>query len=150
MTQPIVVFDGECALCNGFVGWLIRHDKQGVFLIAGSAGEVGQAIVAAAGLEGTVVTSTIVVWDGSQGLVRSDAVIAILRGLGWPWRAAGIGRVVPRSWRDRVYAAIAKRRARVHADEPGCGVPPAELVKAWRERLATMEDVPQKRENLAT
>ena len=35
MTRPIVVFDGECALCNGFVAWLIRHDKRGEFLGCG-------------------------------------------------------------------------------------------------------------------
>jgi len=150
MTQPIVVFDGECALCNGFVAWLIRHDKRAQFLIAGSSGEVGRAVVAAAGLEGTVVASTIVVWDGSRGLVRSDAVLAILRRLGWPWRAAVIARPIPRSWRDSVYATIAKRRARLEAEEPECGVPPAELVKEWRARLATMADVPRESENLAT
>jgi len=142
MSQPIVVFDGECALCNGFVAWLIRHDKRAVFLIAGSNGEVGRAVIAAAGLEEAVTASTIVVWDGSTGLVRSDAVLEILRRLGWPWRASGTARLVPRTWRDGVYKAIAKRRARVRAEDPACGVPPAELVRAWRERLATMSDVP--------
>lgn len=143
MSKPIVVFDGECALCNGFVAWLIRHDRDRVFLIAGSSGEVGKAVVAAAGLEGALTASTIVVWDGTRGLVRSDAVIAILSRLGWPWRAAGAARIVPRAWRDAVYRAIAKRRARLEAEEPECGVPPAELVKEWRARLATASDVPQ-------
>jgi len=142
MTRPIVVFDGECALCNGFVAWLIRHDKRGEFLIAGSAGEVGRSIVAAAGLEGHIIQSTIVVWDGSRGLVRSDALLAIARQLGWPWRALGAGRLLPRRWRDAAYATVAKRRARLDAEDAACGVPPADLVAAWRERLATLADVP--------
>jgi len=143
MTTPIVVFDGECALCNGFVAWLIRHDHEAVFKIAGSAGEVGKAVVSAAGLEDTVVTSTIVVWDGTAGLVRSDAVLAIVTRLGRPWRALGVGRIFPRAWRDAAYGAIAKRRARLDAEDPACGVPPAELVAGWRARLATLEDVPR-------
>jgi len=143
MSKPIVVFDGECALCNGFVAWLIRHDRTAVFLIAGSSGEVGKAVVAAAGLEGSLTASTIVVWDGARGLIRSDAVLAILSQLGWPWRAAAVARVVPRAWRDAVYRTIAKRRARLDAEEPECGVPPADLVAAWRARLATMDDVPE-------
>lgn len=143
MGQPIVVFDGECALCNGFVAWLIRRDRKAVFLIAGSAGDVGKAVVAAAGLEDALTASTIVVWDGSRGLVRSDAVLAIASRLGWPWRAAGVARVVPRAWRDAAYGAVAKRRARLDAEDPACGVPPAELVAAWRERLATASDVPE-------
>lgn len=142
MTRPIVVFDGECALCNGFVAWLIRHDKRGAFRIAGSNGEVGRAVVAAAGLEDAMTASTIVVWDGTRGLVRSDALLAIARHLGWPWRAAGVARLLPRSWRDAAYAQVAKRRARLDAEDPACGVPPAELVAQWRARLATMADVP--------
>jgi len=143
MTQPIVVFDGECALCNGFVAWLIRHDKRRAFKIAGSAGDVGKAIVAAAGLQGTVVQSTIVVWDGATGLTRSDAVLAIVRKLGFPWRALTVGRALPRAWRDAAYGAVARRRARLDAEDAACGVPPAELVAEWRSRLATMADVPQ-------
>lgn len=142
MSRQIVVFDGECALCNGFVAWLIRHDKRAVFLIAGSAGDVGRSIVSAAGLSADVIQSTIVVWDGSRGLVRSDAVLAIVRELGWPWRAVGASRLLPRRWRDAAYAAIAKRRARLDAEDAACGVPPADLVAAWRERLATMADIP--------
>lgn len=142
MTSPIVVFDGECALCNGFVAWLIRHDTRATFKIAGSAGQVGKAAVAAMGLEDYVTRSTIVISSGPHALVRSDALLAIASGLGWPWRALGVLRVVPRGWRDAAYNAVAKRRARVTAEDPACGVPPAELVTAWRSRLATMEDLP--------
>lgn len=141
MTKPIVVFDGECALCNGFVSWLIRHDNDGVFLIAGSNGDVGRAVVAHAGLEYAMTQSTIVVCDGSRGLVRSDAVLAIMQRLGWPWKAAVAGRLLPRRLRDGVYAAIAKRRARIDAEDPACGVPPQELVELWRSRLASADDI---------
>lgn len=138
----IVVFDGECALCNGFVAFLVRRDTEARFLLAGSAGEVGQAIVRAAGLEADVTTSTIVVWDGQRTLMRSDAVIFILTRLGWPWRAAAAARIVPRAWRDRIYRAIAQHRPGMEAEDPACGVPPQELVAAWCARLATMADVP--------
>ena len=139
--SPSLSFDGECALCNGFVSWLIRHDPHAVFLIAGSAGDVGKAVVAAAGLEGSLTASTIVVWDGSRGLIRSDAVLAIARQLPWPWRLVAWGRVMPRSWRDRCYRFIASRRSRVMAEDPACGVPPPELVATWRARLATASDL---------
>ncbi|WP_430868763.1 thiol-disulfide oxidoreductase DCC family protein [Demequina aurantiaca] len=152
--SSIVVFDGECALCNGFVSWLIRHDREGRYLLAGSAGEVGREVIRRAGLPSDVGASTIVLWEhatpageatGSHGdyaaRTRSDAVLTILGGLGLPWKAARAARIVPRSWRDRVYGAIAARRARVEAEDPSCGVPPAELVELWRSRLATLEDI---------
>lgn len=138
--HPIVVFDGECALCNGFVAWLIRHDSLGRFLIAGSAGDVGAAVVAAAGLDSQIAASTLIVWDGTVH-VRSRAIIAIARGLPWPWRAIAAIRLVPTFARDGVYRFIAARRPRMRADDPACGVPPEDLVALWRSRLATMADV---------
>ncbi len=138
--RAIVVFDGECGLCNGFVAWLIRHDAGGRFLIAGSSGEVGRAVVALAGLEPEITASTLLVWDGAAHL-RSNAVVAVARGLPWPWRGAALMRVVPLTWRDAFYRFIAARRPRVDAEDPSCGVPPADLVALWRSRLASVADV---------
>ena len=142
MTDPraLVIFDGECALCNGFVAWLIRHDREASFLIAGSNGEVGRAALAAARLETSIAASTLVVWDGRAHL-RSDAVARIAAGLPWPWRIASFIRAFPRRWRDGVYRCVAARRPRMEAEDPSCGVPPRELVQAWRDRLATLADV---------
>lgn len=139
-SSPIVVFDGECALCNGFVAWLIRHDSRGHFLIAGSAGDVGAAVVAAAGLDSRITASTLIVWDGTAH-VRSGAIVAVARGLPWPWRAVAGIRVVPRFLRDAIYRYVALRRPRVSADDPSCGVPPADLEALWRSRLASLADV---------
>lgn len=139
-THPIVVFDGECGLCNGFVAWLIRHDAQGRFLIAGSAGDVGRAVVQRAGLPPDITQSTLLVWDGTAHL-QSDAVVTVARGLPWPWRAATAMRAIPASWRDAVYRFVAARRPRVEADDPSCGAPPADLVARWRSRLASADDV---------
>jgi len=146
----IVVFDGECGLCNGFVAWLIRRDRAGKYLLAGSAGDVGREVIRQAGLPADIGASTIVLWRGFDAdasgnkppvLMRSDAVIEILTGLPLPWRLARAGRIVPRSWRDRVYAAIAARRPRIDAEDPACGVPPPALVTRWRQRLATVNDI---------
>ena len=139
-SSPIVVFDGECGLCNGFVAWLVRHDGGARFLLAGSAGEVGKAVVERAGLDAAITQSTLLVWDGTAHL-RSDAIVAVARGLPWPWRAAAALRWVPRPLRDGAYRWVAARRPRVEAEDPACGVPPAALVNVWRSRLATLADV---------
>ncbi|SEJ00563.1 thiol-disulfide oxidoreductase DCC family protein [Demequina mangrovi] len=139
--RAIVIFDGGCGLCNGFVAWLLRHDPDGRFLIAGSAGAPGAAALAAAGLDGGVAESTIVVWDGHEALTRTDALARIARDLRWPWRAATFIRAVPRPVRDAVYDAVARRRPRRPVADPACGVPPADLQALWRARLASETDV---------
>lgn len=141
MTRPIVIFDGDCGLCNGFVAWLIRHDPQARFLIAGSAGEVGRAALQAMGLAPQVASSTLVVATADGPRLRTDAVAAVLGELGWPWRGGRVILAVPRALRDRVYDAIAKWRPRRPAEDPACGTPPRALVEAWRARLASLEDV---------
>ena len=141
MARPIVIFDGDCGLCNGFVAWLIRRDKQEHFLIAGSAGEVGRAALDAMGLPHDLADSTLVVATPNGAHTRADAVATVLAELAWPWRAGVAIRVVPRRLRDGVYGAIAKRRPRSPAEDPACGTPPRELIEAWRDRLATLDDV---------
>lgn len=136
-----MIFDGECALCNGTVAWLVRRDRRCRFLLAGSAGEVGREAVRRAGLPAETTRSTLVVVSDGTAALRSDAVVAIARGLGWPWKAAVAGRIVPRAVRDRVYRFVADRRPPMEADDPSCGVPPARLADEWRLRLATRDDV---------
>ncbi|WP_084073745.1 thiol-disulfide oxidoreductase DCC family protein [Demequina sp. NBRC 110052] len=140
MESPrIVVFDGDCGLCNGFVAWLVRHDRAALHLLAGSGGKAGRAVVRRAGLSPEITASTIILWNGERAILRSDAVIDIVSALGWPWRGARILRWVPRGLRDAIYAQAARRRPRIEGD-PVCGVPPRELAQEWRRRLASVED----------
>ncbi|WP_297081117.1 thiol-disulfide oxidoreductase DCC family protein [uncultured Demequina sp.] len=139
--RSIIMFDGDCGLCNGFIAWLIRRDRHERFLIAGSAGEVGAAALETAGLSTEMAASTLVLARGDQPRLRSDAVAAIAAELPWPWRAASAIHWLPRAWRDGVYNAVAKRRPYRPAEDPACGTPPPELVAAWRARLATLADV---------
>ncbi len=140
--RPIVVFDGDCGLCNGFVAWLIRRDPQAHFLIAGSAGEVGRAALSAMGLPLEIAQSTLVIARPEGPALKSDASLTVAAGLTWPWRVlARAARAVPRRARDRVYDAIAARRPRRPAEDAACGTPPPGLVDQWRARLASLEDV---------
>lgn len=138
---PVVVFDGDCGLCNGFVAWLIKRDFHGEFLIAGSDGEVGRAALDLMGLRHELAASTLVIATADGPYLRSDAVAAVAARLRMPWRAAAGIRIVPRALRDTVYAAIAARRPRRPSEDPACGTPPPELVQLWRARLATLDHV---------
>ncbi len=129
----------RCAI--GTVAWLVRRDRHRRFLLAGSAGEVGREAVRRAGLPAEVTRSTLVVVRDGEASLRSDAVVAIARTLGWPWRALAAARVVPRGLRDRAYRFVADRRPPMEAEDPACGVPPARLVGEWKARLATMADL---------
>lgn len=56
-------------------------------------------------------------------LANSDAVLAIYEGLGWPWRAAALLRVVPRVLRDPMYRLVARNRYRLFGRRDTCWRP---------------------------
>ena len=142
MTVGLVVFDGDCGLCNGFVRWLMRADHHARFAIASNGDPVGKAALDAAGVPWGVTVDTLVVIVDQHALLRSAAVIGVLRELSWPWRAVAwlIG-VVPRRPRDAVYDAVARRRRRLSSRLRACRVADQEERRQWARRLATMEDV---------
>lgn len=56
-------------------------------------------------------------------LARSDAILYMLTQLGGIWSLAGIGRVLPRGFRDAVYNVVARNRYRVFGKNESCMLP---------------------------
>jgi predicted DCC family thiol-disulfide oxidoreductase YuxK len=122
---PVLLYDGECGVCAESVQFVLAHERssaetvrpllrfaplQGTF-----AQRIHAAVPALAGIDA-------VVWVLPQPagpahvLVKSDAVLAVLRYLGGAWRLLGqLGGVLPRAWRDALYDAVARRRRGLRA-----------------------------------
>ncbi len=108
-TPLVVLIDGSCALCNGPAAWLACRDVAGAMVFATNQGEVARIADEPAGGD----MGTIVVWDGSRRLVRSAAVLALLRTLGGGWRLlALLACLCPVTLRDFLYDQVARRRHR--------------------------------------
>ena len=118
----IVVFDGQCLLCNAWVRFLLRHDQRGVFRFAAIQGRTGQALLQQAGLqlEGL---QTLLLVDGVKSWQHTAAILRILHHLGWPWRAAWLGWLVPAVLRDALYRWVARHRYRIFGWSDRCMVP---------------------------
>ena len=122
----IVVFDGQCLLCNAWVRFLLRHDQRGVFRFAAIQGRTGQALLQQAGLqlEGL---QTLLLVDGVKSWQHTAAIMRILHHLGWPWRAACVGWLVPAVLRDALYRLVARHRYRIFGRTETCMVPPPDV-----------------------
>jgi predicted DCC family thiol-disulfide oxidoreductase YuxK len=140
MPAPVVIFDGECAICNGAVRRLLQLDKKDVFRITGNGSEVGKALIARAGLPADITQSTIVVVEGTKSWTHSSAIVQLVSRLGMPWRLASATRVVPVRLRDAAYRRVAMHRKKIDGADAACGVPTPELRSQWQRRLATMEE----------
>ncbi|MBE0565980.1 MAG: thiol-disulfide oxidoreductase DCC family protein [Krumholzibacteria bacterium] len=126
----VVLFDGHCALCHGFVRFVLKADRGGVFRFAGLDSETGRGLRAEFGVPPGESDTVVVVADG-RAYVRSDAVVAVAARLPWPWRALGWTARVPRAWREAGYRWVARNRFRWRPRLDACPVPPP----AWRERF---------------
>lgn len=119
---PIILFDGTCGLCDGWVRFVLRHDRQGRFRFAPLQSPTGARLLEAHGLSRTDLSSIVLVTaHGAER--RSTAVLYILRGLGGIWSLAYVSILVPAWLRDRLYGFIARHRHEWFAPPAACRVP---------------------------
>jgi predicted DCC family thiol-disulfide oxidoreductase YuxK len=107
---PIIVFDGVCVLCNGWVRFLLKRD-QGRYRFASMQSDAGRALLASHGLDPEDPASFLLV-EASHAWTDSDAIRRVLTGLGGPWRIAVLIALVPRFLRDPLYRMVARNRYR--------------------------------------
>jgi predicted DCC family thiol-disulfide oxidoreductase YuxK len=125
----MLFYDGHCALCHGTVKFVLRHDRAGAaFRFAPLQGGTFQNLIPAEARK-SVPDSIVVLTLDKSFLVRSDAIVHILRRLGGVWRGlAGVLAVIPRPLRDAGYNFIARVRYPVFGRRDDlCPVVPPEL-----------------------
>lgn len=122
---PVIVFDAECVLCSANARFVLRYDRRGLFRLASMQGEFGAALYRRFGIDPTD-PDTLVVVTGTTAVRDSAAVFAIWSGLGWPWRALTIFRLVPLPLRDSIYRFVARHRYRLFGKRETCWVPTPE------------------------
>jgi predicted DCC family thiol-disulfide oxidoreductase YuxK len=128
--RPIIVFDALCLLCSANAQFILKHDRRAHFRLASVQSEAGAGLCRRFGIDPEQPDSLILV-DGERALRDSDAILAIWRGLGWPWRIGTLGRFVPRALRDPFYRWVARNRYRLFGRRETCWLPEPRL----RDRL---------------
>jgi predicted DCC family thiol-disulfide oxidoreductase YuxK len=119
--HPVVLFDGQCNLCNGAVNFIIRHDSRDRFRFASLQSPVAAELLRQHGLADDL--GTIVMIDGDHAFTRSTAVLRIAAELDSPWPLAALAALIPRHLRDDAYAFVAKHRLQWFGRKDACRVP---------------------------
>ncbi|WP_255167775.1 thiol-disulfide oxidoreductase DCC family protein [Natrononativus amylolyticus] len=124
--HPIVLFDGVCNLCNGFVQFIVPRDPEGRFHFASLQSDVGRQLLAEHDLP-TDELESIVLIEGDDCHVKSAAVIRIATKLGGIYRLLGPCRFLPRRVRDWAYEFVAARRYRWFGEKDQCMMPTGDV-----------------------
>lgn len=126
----VIVFDGVCVLCNGWVGFLLKHDRFGRYRFAAMQSDAGRALLAAHGLDPDDPASFLLVEHDVAGGPRistdTNAIRRVLAGLGGGWRFAHTLALVPRGLRDAAYRRLARNRYRWFGKHEACALPAPE------------------------
>jgi predicted DCC family thiol-disulfide oxidoreductase YuxK len=125
--HPIILFDGECILCNHAIQFIINKDKTKIFKFM--ALQTAQKIAVVDVAQGP---DSIILWKKGNILYQSDAILETMSELGNGYRFLGkIGKIFPRIIRNGVYSLIAKTRYRIWGKMDKCMMPP----KDWKDRF---------------
>ena len=128
----IVLFDGVCNLCNGFVQFTIKRDPQVKFKFASLQSKSGQYLLKKNNLPTEHFASLVYIKYG-HCYSKSSAVLHFLKDLGGKWAFLYIFIVIPSPIRDFVYTLVANARYKILGKKESCWLPTLTLKSHFLE-----------------
>jgi predicted DCC family thiol-disulfide oxidoreductase YuxK len=125
----LVLFDGVCVLCSGWVRFLIERDHGHFFRFTPIQSPYGRALAKRLGID-TETPQTNAVMIGGRAYLKGDSVIHALA-LVPRWRWVRVFSIVPRPLRDWLYDRVAQNRYRLFGKTESCMVPNPELMRRF-------------------
>ena len=130
LPRQLVLFDGECGLCDHSVHWVIDHDTSAKICFAPLQGETAAALRAAYPVIPTDIETMVYVEDagepGARVSLRSRAVLRVCAAMPSPWRWLAAFAWLPRALTDGPYRLVARLRHRLWGRTQACRLPSPE------------------------
>ena len=126
-SNPIVLYDGVCGLCNRAVQFLLKRDRHERLRFASLQSEFAAQLLQRHGLDNKDLDTVYVVLNqgdaGEALLAKGDAFLVFARELGGVWNVARLGRIIPRPIRNWLYDFVARHRYQVFGKYEACMLP---------------------------
>ena len=126
MEQKIILFDGVCNLCNGFVQFIIKRDQNAIFKFAALQSDFGQAFLKSQNLN-PVELKFVILIVGEKIYTQSTAALKIIQYLDGAWKLGYAFIIVPPFIRNGLYKIVSKYRYKWFGKKTQCMVPTLEL-----------------------
>ena len=121
--QVTLVYDGHCKLCSWGVAWALARIPRDKIRFIPAQNDEGVAILAKTGIN-ALNPQTIVVQDGEDIMVKSSAVLYLLKMCGGFWAGlVNVLDILPAPFLDWIYSAIASRRYQLFGSLDTCYIP---------------------------
>lgn len=136
--KHLVVYDGVCGLCNGFIKFIIQYDKNRDFYFTPLQSEVGQKVLAGHGLDARELNTVYLVCNvggnNESVLSKSQAAFFIMQKLGGIFQIVALGRLLGVGIGNFFYDLVAANRYKVFGKSDACMIPTPDI----RERFLDM------------
>jgi predicted DCC family thiol-disulfide oxidoreductase YuxK len=119
MQQKILLYDGICKLCNGWLQFVIKRDPDIQIKLASIQSSIGKKLLQDFGYDVNEL-STMVYIEEEQCWDKSDAFFKVIRQLKTPLKYWVIFKLVPKVIRNWVYDKIASNRYRLFGKYQSC------------------------------
>lgn len=119
----IILFDGVCKLCNGFVQFVIEHDNRQYFKFAALQTETGKSLLSKLHPNHDKLPDSVALIENQEVYFKSEAAIRILAKLNGPVKYLAYSKYLPLWVRDPVYDFIARNRYSWFGRKNSCMVP---------------------------
>ena len=129
-TEQILLFDGICNLCNGFVFFIIKRDPAAKFKFATLQSDFGQIQLKKFDLS-SVKLKTIIYLRDEKYFLKSSAVLHALKDLGGLWKLFFVFIIIPAFIRDFFYIVIASNRYKIFGKRNTCMTPEPEIAQRF-------------------
>jgi predicted DCC family thiol-disulfide oxidoreductase YuxK len=125
-TPPLILlFDGECGLCNHGVNFILARDRDKRFQFAPLQSQIGRELLVKNGLNPDEMSSMVLI-DGNSVYLRSNAALRICMDLPEPWPLVGVMVFIPESLRNLAYDFVARHRKQWFKSPDACRAPTAD------------------------
>ncbi|MCC5847989.1 MAG: DUF393 domain-containing protein [Verrucomicrobia bacterium] len=122
--EPLVLYDGQCGLCQRSVRFLLRHEKAPVLKFASLQSDFGQSLLKKHDLKTDL--SEMVLIENGEVKTGPEGALQSCRYLKAPARWLAVGRVLPPPLRRGLYRFVARRRYRWFGKSDVCALPAPE------------------------
>lgn len=126
MSRHIVLFDGDCYLCNYSVQFIIKRDQKQIFKFAAIQSPEGISLLAEFGIQDNIYKTVYYIEDKNL-YIESDAALKIAKHLKPPVSFFSHLIYFPKFLRDPIYKFVSKTRYKIFGRSKTCWLPSKEL-----------------------
>jgi len=130
--MKIILYDGECNLCNKTVQFILKNDAKEIFYFTSLQGTFGQNFLKERNLNAYNFDTFILFDQKVAYYTKSTAGLQVIKEFNWKWKILYyFGIIIPSFIRNYMYKIIAKNRYKWFGKSDLCMLPNPQ----WKKRF---------------